>query len=65
MTLQTGDREQIEARRREQMRRVLEARALDRWPNPCPTCFAIVGQACLTINGKRAQEHNDRHPQSF
>ena len=62
MTLEIGDLDQIEMQRQSAMKEGLRARQVERWPNPCPTCLAEAGQKCLTVNGKRAEQHKDRLP---
>ena len=45
-----------EARRLERMEAMEQQRARDMmviWPTPCPTCFAEVGERCMTRTGKR------------
>lgn len=60
--LTPDERYQIELQRQSNMRDVLRQRQVDRWPNPCPTCFTDVGERCVTVNGKRAEQHKDRLP---
>lgn len=49
-----------EAERQAAMAAAIREKTLTRWPNPCPVCFAEAGQRCLTRNGKRAIEHQER-----
>ena len=44
----------------ERLERMREARldSLRRtWPGECPTCFAVPGQRCISMNGKPTRIH--------
>lgn len=42
------------------MREAREAKARETWPIPCPTCFAGVGEKCITRTGGRTPRHATR-----
>ena len=57
---QAGDLEQIRQQRYSERQEVERYKRNQIWPSACPTCFAGVGEACFTRNGKRAVRHIDR-----
>ena len=46
--------------RQEAMAKAEHARRLEIFPRPCPTCFADVGEPCMTRNGGRTAQHQSR-----
>ena len=60
--LEHGDREKILESRLKDIAEARQARKRDIWPGPCPSCFAGVGEPCITYTGGRAVRHKDRLP---
>ena len=60
--LEPGDREKIKESRLRDIAEARQAKKRDYWPYPCPSCFAGVGEPCITITGGRAVRHKDRLP---
>ena len=60
--LEHWDREKILESRLKDIAEARQARKRDIWPGPCPSCFAGVGEPCITYTGGRAVRHKDRLP---
>ena len=56
------DADQIRQQRIEAMREAREAKRRDVFPEPCPACYAGVGEPCMTRNGGRSIRHRGRLP---
>ena len=55
-----GERQNIKDDRRAKAAEALAALRRRRYPTPCPTCGAGVGEVCLSRTGGRSVRHKDR-----
>lgn len=60
--MQIGDAEQIQQQRMDAMEEARAAKRRDAFPEPCPTCYAGIGEPCMTRNGGRSVRHKSRGP---
>lgn len=52
----------------DRMARLAEARAARQreiYPCPCPTCGALIGEACITRTGGRTAQHAARYSEKL
>lgn len=59
------DAGQIRQQRIEAMRQAREAKRRAVYPEPCPACFAGVGEPCMTRTGGRSLRHRGRRPSTL
>ena len=60
--MEIGDAEQIQQQRMKAMEEARAAKRRDAFPYPCPTCYAGIGEPCMTRNGGRSVRHKSRLP---
>ena len=56
-----GDVEKIRQQRLQQRLEVEHQKRVEAWPVVCQTCFAGVGEPCVSMTGNRAVRHKGRN----